>query len=313
MPSIEAKGLTKSFGSSVGSNPNLALDHVSFRFDRKGAVGYLGPNGSGKTTTLKLFTGLLRATEGSATVNDIDIAVDPKKALACTGALIETPEPYPQFTVEESLQLVADYRGIPPVEAKSRIRTLRDSMDLPPLTARTGKLSKGQRQRVVLAGTLLAEPDVLLLDEPTSGLDPAERVTIRKILMDIKKDCLVFMSSHLLEEVTEICDDVIFLSNGLVVLKDSVDHLSERFKTTSLDVEFSTPIDNSKLLSLNPLTKGVEVLSDRRLRIMFDGTDNSRSAILSACQTLGQVSSFSNSVLTLESAYIELMKSGTRS
>jgi ABC-2 type transport system ATP-binding protein len=304
MPSFEAKELTKSFDS------NLALDRASFKFEGKGSVGYLGPNGSGKTTTLKLFTGLLRATSGFAFINGIDIATHPKNALAATGALIETPEPYPQFTVEESLQLVADFRGVPPVEARSRIRTLRDSLDLPPLSARTGRLSKGQRQRVVLASTLLAEPEVLLLDEPTSGLDPAERVTIRKILVDLKKECLILMSSHMLEEVTEICDDVIFLSRGRVLLEDKVDNLSDRFKTTSLDVEFSAPIDVSKMDVLRPMTKGVAMLSDRKLRIDFDGSNSVRTEILYACLKLGPVSSFTSSVLTLESAYIELMKGG---
>jgi ABC-2 type transport system ATP-binding protein len=181
-------------------------------------------------------------------------------------------------------------------------------LDLPPLDARIGRLSKGQKQRVVFAATLLGDSRLLLLDEPTNGLDPAERVTVREVLRTLKKDRLIFMSSHLLQEVTEVCDRVLFLNRGKVLLEDSVAHLADRFKATRVDVEFSAPVDMRTLYPLQGLALNVQALSDRRLRIEFDGSTEIRSKILTACQRIGPVFSFSSAGLALEDAYLQLLQ-----
>ena len=301
MASIEATELGKSFGAFV------ALEGATFKYDGRGAVGYLGPNGAGKTTTLKLFTHLLRPTKGSASINGTNVASDPKTALWSVGSVIETPEPYPSMTVQESLEMVGELRGLTHERIADRVHYYHERLDLPPLDRRTGKLSKGQRQRVVIAAALLSDPSVLLLDEPTSGLDPAERVAVRNVLVDLKKDHLILMSSHLLQEVTEICDQVIFVNKGRIVVQDSVRGISSRFKVTQLDVEFAAPVPPEQWPKLEGMVTRVVPLDDRRYRMDFDGSDDARAKILRACLEIGTVLSFSQSSLTLEDAYLKLV------
>ena len=300
-PSIQAIGLTKRFGGF------RALEAATFRYEGAGAIGYLGPNGAGKTTTLKLFTHLLRPSIGTAIVNGIEVAAHPKEALWDVGSVIETPEPYPTHTVREALEMVGEFRGLSKEKVAERIAYFNDKLELPPLDRRTGKLSKGQRQRVVIAGALLSDPAVLLLDEPTSGLDPAERVAVRNLLLDLKKERLILMSSHLLPEVTEVCDRVIFVNQGKILLQDTVSGIAKRFLVTQVDVEFlgALPVDALQRLG-PPVTNGVRV-DDRRLRLEFNGSDEARAQILTQCLGIGPVISFSNSSLSLEDAYLRLV------
>ncbi|HTT15357.1 MAG TPA: ABC transporter ATP-binding protein [Thermoplasmata archaeon] len=306
MPSIEARHLTKRFGSVP------ALDDASFRFEDGGAIGYLGPNGAGKTTTLKLFSALLRPTGGQALLNGVDVSADPKSALWGVGAVVETPEPYPALTGRETLAMIGEFHGLSREEIRDRTERYAALLELPPLDRRTGQLSKGQKQRIVLAATLLPEPSVLLLDEPTSGLDPAERVIIRNLLVRLKPEHrLVLMSSHLLQEVTEICDRVIFINRGKILLEDTVDHLATRFRVTTLDVEFGGPVDASTLARLPGVTR-VQSLSPQRYRLEFDGSDDARARILEGCQKIGRVLSFSSASLQLEDAYLSLIQGAPR-
>lgn len=299
--SVEVADLRKTFGEFV------ALDGATFRYEGHGAVGYLGPNGAGKTTTLKLLTGLLRPTRGVARLNGIDVHDRPKEALQDVGAVIETPEPYPTLTVAESVQMIGELRGLSRAQTNERIRLFQDRLDLPPLDRRTGRLSKGQRQRVVIAGALLSDPSVLLLDEPTSGLDPAERVAVRNVLVELKKDHLILMSSHLLQEVTEICDQVIFINQGKILAQDSVAGIAARFKVTQLDVEFTAPVPPDRWSKLEGLATRVVPVADRRYRLDFDGTDAARAQLLLRCLEIGPVLSFALSSLTLEDAYLKLV------
>ncbi|MDE1821944.1 MAG: ABC transporter ATP-binding protein [Euryarchaeota archaeon] len=304
-PLLEAQDLTKRFNSFT------ALDHADFRYEGAGAIGYLGPNGAGKTTTLKLFTDLLRPTTGHALIDGIDVTADPKRALWNVGALIETPEPYPSQTGREALRMIGEYRGLTREEIRDRTERYAAELELPDLDRKTAKLSKGQKQRIVLAGILLAEPTVLLLDEPTSGLDPAERVVIRNILVRLKgEQRLILMSSHLLQEVTEICDRVIFINKGKILLQDSVQNIGIKFRVTRLDVEFAKPLEPSVLTTVPGVSK-VEVVSPTRFRLDFDGDDGTRARILEACQKVAPVTSFSSASLNLEDAYLKLIQGGS--
>ena len=304
MPSLEAAHLTKRFNSLA------ALDDASFRFEGGGAIGYLGPNGAGKTTTLKLFTAFLRPSGGSARINGMDVVADPKSALWDVGALVESPEPYPALTARETLSMIGEFRGLTREEIRDRTERYARELELPPLDRKTAKLSKGQKQRIVIAAMLLPEPSVLLLDEPTSGLDPAERVIIRNILTRLKREHrLILMSSHLLQEVTEICDRVIFINRGKILLEDTVEGIGARFRVTSLDVEFSRPAPPAALASI-PGVSRVEPISPSRFRLEFDGSEDARARILEACQRVAPVTSFSSSILTLEDAYMRLFQGG---
>ena len=302
MPSFEAVNLTKQFNSVV------ALRDASFKYEGGGAIGYLGPNGAGKTTTLKLFTALLRPTHGKAFLNGEDVGADPKRALWDVAALVETPEPYAPLTGRETLSMIGRFRGLSPEKIRDQTDRYARELDLPPLDERTGRLSKGQKQRIVIAAMLLSEPSVLLLDEPTNGLDPAERVVVRNLLVRLKRENrLIFMSSHLLQEVTEICDRVVFINQGRVLLQDTVENIGNRFRVTSLDVEFVRPVDVTVLVAIPGILRVMPV-SPTRFRVEFDGSDESRARILEGCQKVAPVTSFSSSTLTLEDAYMRLMQ-----
>jgi len=304
--SFEVAALSKQFATGPP-----ALESISFRFAGPGAVGYLGPNGAGKTTTLKLLVGLLRPSSGHAYVNGIDPMERRKDALWDVGALIETPEPYPTLNVHEALDAVGRARGLSRDDVDREIDRCHELLDLPPLGRRVGWLSKGQRQRVSLAATLMGDPMVLLLDEPTSGLDPAERVLVRQLLNGLKRDHLILMSSHQMLEVTEVCDQLIFLHRGRVLLQDRADRVAERIRPRTIDVEFERAVPGDPMTRLGGVASEVEILSERRWRVRFDGSDEARVRLLALCQQAGPVTQFANSTLVLEEAYLELMPSRT--
>jgi ABC-2 type transport system ATP-binding protein len=308
MGSFRVSELSKSFRAGPP-----AIDNLTFEYEGPGAVGCVGPNGAGKTTLLKLLVGLLRPTRGHAFLNGIDPMVDRKGALWDVGALIETPEPYPTLNVHEALDAVGRSRGLSRDDVDREIDRCHELLDLPPLGDRIGWLSKGQRQRVTLAATLMGDPSVLLLDEPTSGLDPAERVLVRRLLNGLKRDHLVMMSSHQMFEVTDVCDQLIFLDRGRVLLRDSVDQIAGRFRSRQVDVEFERAVALDGMARVRAAGAEVEALSDRRWQISFDGKDETRARLLEICQTLGPVIQFANPSLVLEEAYLEVIPKATDS
>jgi ABC-2 type transport system ATP-binding protein len=153
----------------------------------------------------------------------------------------------------------------------------------------------------------MGDPSVLLLDEPTSGLDPAERVLVRRLLNRLKRDHLVFMSSHQMFEVTEVCDHLVFLHKGRILLQDRVDRVAGRIRSRQVDVEFDRPLTAASIAGLGALAAEVTPVSDLRWRFSFDGSDETRIRLLQACQTLGHVVQFANTSLVLEEAYLELI------
>ena len=220
---LEAQHLTKDFGNVH------ALDNLNFRFEGPGLIGYLGPNGAGKTTTLKLFAGLLHPTSGKVLVDGIEVQRRHKEAMSLLSALIETPEPYSHQSIGEFLKFIAKIRGIDDTLAGERIERLGKKLSLQDFATRCSDLSKGHRQRVVLAATLLPDTEMVILDEPTSGLDPAEARDTRLLLKELRKDKLILMSSHLLYEVTEVCDKIAFINRGKLLLIDSIKAIVEKF------------------------------------------------------------------------------------
>ena len=221
---IEVKNLTKRYGDK------MALDNISFSHKGKGVIGYLGPNGAGKTTTFKILAGLLKPTSGSVSVNGFDVRKDPKSVLLSIGAVVESPEPDKTQTIAEALHMSAEFRGLSKDDANGQINKYGKLLELPPLNSRIGRLSKGQRQRISLVAALISEPDILLLDEPTSGLDPAERMKFKKLILSMKKDRLILISSHVIQEIKEVCDEIIFLNNGKIMKQDTVKNLQKKYK-----------------------------------------------------------------------------------
>ena len=303
MGSFEVSHLTKCFRDGVP-----VLDDISFRYEGAGAIGYLGPNGAGKTTTLKLLVGLLRPSQGHAAVNGIDPMADRKAALWDAGALIETPEPYPTLKVFEALDMVGRSRGLTSQDVDREVDRCNEALHLPPFGMRIGWLSKGQRQRVALASALMGDPSVLLLDEPTSGLDPAERVIVRGLLQELKRDHLILMSSHQMLEVTEVCDRVAFLHHGKVLLEGPVEEVAGRVRSHQVDIEFARPVPADRMAALGPLASEWVALTERHWRLSFDGSVESRARLLRLCEELGEVVQFASFSRGLEDAYLDVIE-----
>lgn len=310
-PSIVAENLTKRYGSFT------ALSNLNLKIEGSKCVGFLGPNGAGKTTTLKIFTDMIRASEGRALINGIDVHLNKKRALASAGALIESPEIYPSLTPREALSMVAEIRGVPKAEAKKKIEEIVAEVKMNEwLDKKVGKFSKGMKQRINIAAALLSDPDVIMLDEPTTGLDPRGQSEVRDIVKDLKKkNRLVFMSSHLLNEVQEICDEVAMIDHGKLLVYDSLSNVTTRFSgdgSNTVEIELSRDIDEQSVSrnigSLNDVSS-VERLGSRKVRIHFAGNIEVQERLLQdlAAMRIGMIS-FRPSASALEETYLNLIK-----
>jgi ABC-2 type transport system ATP-binding protein len=222
---IEVQGLTKRYG------PVTAVNDVTFRVEAGEILGFLGPNGAGKTTTMRVITGYIPATEGKVVVAGHDVFDEPIHAKRRTGYLPETPPLYPDMTVREYLTFVARIKGVPRRESKPRIdEVMRKTWVSDMATRHCAKLSKGYRQRVGLAQSIIHNPDVLVLDEPTAGLDPKQRVETRQLIRELGGSHTIILSSHILSEVAETCQRVVIISKGRVVAIDTPDNLTARLR-----------------------------------------------------------------------------------
>ena len=224
---IEVQHLTKRYGRVT------AVDDLSFRVERGEILGFLGPNGAGKTTTMRILTGYMPATEGKAVVAGFDVFEQPIEAKRRTGYLPETPPLYPELTVREYLQFVAriKIKGISASERRNRVeesmrRTRVDDM----ANRHCGKLSKGYRQRVGLAQSILHNPEVLILDEPTAGLDPKQIIETRQLVKELAGTHTIVLSTHILPEVSQTCDRVVIINKGRVVAIDTPSNLTARLR-----------------------------------------------------------------------------------
>jgi len=310
-PSIVAENLTKRYGSFT------ALSNLNLKIEGSKCVGFLGPNGAGKTTTLKIFTDMIRASEGRALINGVDVHLNKKKALGSVGALIESPEIYPALTPREALSMVADLRGLPRADARKKIEeTVAEVKMNEWLDKKVGKFSKGMKQRINIAAALLSDPEVIMLDEPTTGLDPRGQSEVRDIVKDLKKkNRLVFMSSHLLNEVQEICDEVAMIDHGKLIVYDTLSNVTTRFSSggsNTVDIEFSRDIDeqsaNRNIASLTNVSS-VDRIDARKVRIHFSGGIQNQERLLLdlATMKIGMIS-FRPAASALEDTYLNLIK-----
>ena len=218
---IEVTNLVKRYGD------HTAVDHLSFQIEKGKIYGFLGPNGAGKSTTMNILTGYIASTEGKVVIDGHDILEEPEEAKKCIGYLPEQPPLYFDMTVLEYMKFAADLKKIPKKERESMIEEVMDMVKITDMKNRLIKnLSKGYRQRVGLAQAILGYPEVIILDEPTVGLDPKQIIEIRSLIKELKKKHTVILSSHILSEVSAVCDYVLIISHGRLVASDTPDHLS---------------------------------------------------------------------------------------
>ncbi len=220
---IEVKNVTKKYGSFV------AVDDISFTINDGEVVGFLGPNGAGKSTTMNMITGYIEQTDGNIIVDGFDTIKKSKKAKKEIGYMPEGVPLYTDLTVKEFVTYMAELRKVERKAKKEKVQEVLKETGLDQMQNKLIKnLSRGQKQRVSLAGTLVADPKILILDEPTVGLDPKQITEIRSLIKNLGKKHTVILSSHILSEVSQICDRVIIINKGKIVAIDTPENLEKK-------------------------------------------------------------------------------------
>lgn len=229
---IQVENLVKRYGGHV------AVDGMSFTVEEGKIYGFLGPNGAGKTTTMNVMTGYIAADGGSVVIDGHDILKEAIAAKACIGYLPEVPPLYPDMTVREFLLFAAELKKVPKAERKERVAALEERLSLSDMSRRLIKnLSKGYKQRVGLAQALVGNPKVLILDEPMVGLDPKQILEMRDLIRELSSEHTILLSSHILSEVSAVCDHIMIISRGKLAASGSPEQLQEMMQVkTGLEV-----------------------------------------------------------------------------
>lgn len=312
---IEVKNLVKRYG-----NRNV-VDNLSFTVEKGQIVGFLGPNGAGKSTTMNMITGYISATEGSVRVNGYDIYDEPEKVKESIGYLPEQPPLYPDMLVREYLSFVCDLKK---VKKAAKERTMSKVMRLTKITDVSERLikhlSKGYKQRVGLAGALIGEPEILILDEPTVGLDPKQILEIRDLIRELSKKHTILLSSHIMQEVSAVCNQILIINEGRLVVSDKPEEISKHLEQTNdliLKIKGNKELIRSVIEGLEHienykiLNTGEEEIYQAEItsRIEYDVREAVFYAMAEARCAIIEMNSKEP---TLEEAFIRLTGNGTR-
>ena len=220
---IEVKNITKKYGKAV------AVDNISFNIEDGEIVGLLGPNGAGKSTTMNIITGFIEQTEGDVIIDGYNTLKKPKKAKKEIGYMPEGVPLYTDLTVKEFVNYMAEIKQVNKKERKEKVEKIIEKTGLKDVEKKLIKnLSRGYKQRVSMAGALVGEPKILILDEPTVGLDPKQITEIRSMIKELGKEHTIILSSHILSEVSQICNKVIIINKGKIVAIDTPENLENR-------------------------------------------------------------------------------------
>lgn len=276
--SVEIKNLVKIYGEQK------AVDNISFTAKKGEILGFLGPNGAGKSTTMKITTGYLPQTSGSISVCGFDVDVNNKETKRLIGYLPENNPLYIDMYVREYLEFCGKSFGMKSDFLSTRIN---ETIELTGLTLerkkKTGQLSKGYKQRVGLAAAMLHNPEILILDEPTTGLDPNQVVEIRNLIKQLGKEKTVIFSTHIMQEVQQVCDRVVIINSGKIVANDIISNIASSMETKKgfrISVEFETETAISVLQNIDGIEK-VEAISSSKF-ILYSTQKDIRSAIFKA-------------------------------
>lgn len=250
---IELKNVTKKYGKST------AIDNMSFKIEKGEIVGFLGQNGAGKTTTMKLITGLIDSTEGNIYINNEKISSKSKKMI---GYMPENTPLYQELTVREFIDYIAELKCLKKEERKKEVEKLIKDLGLESVENKLIKnISRGYKQRVSLAGALVGNPEILILDEPTVGLDPKQVVEIRNLIKSLRKSHTVLLSSHILSEVTQMCQKVIIIDKGKIVAIDTPKNLEDKINKNSIIVDIEDPNNN-----INDIKNDIPEINDIKFK-----------------------------------------------
>ena len=303
---IETEGLVKLYDHDI-----KALDDVSIKIPRGKIVGYVGPNGSGKTTTIIILTNLIKPTSGKAYINGIDANKYPKEALHSVGALIEVPGIYDYLTPHEILTYFGKIYDMKKSDINDRIVEVLKMVKLSDWeNKRVGAFSTGMQRRFAIAKSFFQDPEILILDEPVIGLDPKGIKEVRELIKSFQKqNKTIFLSSHLLNEVADTCDSVIFINDGKILTHDTVDNITSSMQKNTIDVKF---LKQPHYEELNRI-KSFELVTGLKLvngivQLEYDGTPHASSKILSQLINSGfEIISFTPETVSLEDVYVSTM------
>ncbi len=298
---IKVKNLTKTYGE------NLAVNQISFEIKENGIVGFLGPNGAGKSTTMNMITGYISMSGGSVQIGGVDILQEPMEAKRQIGYLPELPPLYKDLTVNEYLNFVYKLKKCK-LDREQHIREICEEVGISPIRGRLiGNLSKGYQQRVGIAQALIGNPPILILDEPTVGLDPSQIIQIRNLIRKLGKSKIVILSTHILSEVQIMCERIIMISRGSIVVDDTIESIEKESAKGVLYLDVQG--EQEKVIPVLNRVKGVQrvVREESRYRVEYAEDSDIRVDLFHALAEENlPILYLSEGRKSLESLFIEL-------
>ena len=295
---IEVKNVTKKYESFV------AVDNISFTINDGEVVGFLGPNGAGKSTTMNMITGYIEQTEGNIIVDGFDTIKKSKKAKKEIGYMPEGVPLYTDLTVKEFVTYMAELRKVERKLKKEKVQEVLKETGLDGMQNKLIKnLSRGQKQRVSLAGTLVADPKILILDEPTVGLDPKQITEIRSLIKNLGKKHTVILSSHILSEVSQICDRVIIINNGKIVAVDTPENLEKKVSDSN-KVYVTVEDKEGKIENIKEKIKGI-----KEIKLIKENEDKTKQYEITGESDINLNKTIFNEFAKEEITIVEMKKS----
>ena len=266
---IEVKNITKKYGSFT------AVDNISFKIEEGEIIGLLGPNGAGKSTTMNMITGYIEPTEGEISIEGFDISKKSKKAKAQIGYMPEGVPLYSDLTVKEFVTYMAELKKVDRKTRKEKVEKIIEQTGLKEVEKKlTRNLSRGYKQRVSMAGALVGEPKILILDEPTVGLDPKQITEIRALIKELGKTHTIILSSHILSEVSQICNKVIIINKGKIVAIDTPENLEKKVST-----------NNATYVTVEDTENKIEIIKEKipeikNIKLIKENEDGTKQYVL---------------------------------
>lgn len=260
---ITVKNVTKKYGKFK------AVDNISFEINDGEIIGLLGPNGAGKSTTMNILTGFIEPTEGEVIINGYNISKKPKKAKKCIGYMPEGVPLYKDMTVKEFVTYMAELKGVKKEQIKESVdQAIQDTWLQNVRKVLIRNLSKGYKQRVSMAGALVGNPEIIILDEPTVGLDPKQIIEIRNLIKKLGKNHTLIISSHILSEISQICERVIIINKGQIVAVDSPEHLED---TVNIENAINIIVEDKE----NKIEK-IKIQGAKKIELIKKNDDNTK-------------------------------------
>ena len=260
---ITVKNVTKKYGKFK------AVDNISFEINDGEIIGLLGPNGAGKSTTMNILTGFIEPTEGEVIINGYNISKKPKKAKKCIGYMPEGVPLYKDMTVKEFVIYMAELKGVKKEQIKESVdQAIQDTWLQNVRKVLIRNLSKGYKQRVSMAGALVGNPEIIILDEPTVGLDPKQIIEIRNLIKKLGKNHTLIISSHILSEISQICERVIIINKGQIVAVDSPEHLED---TVNIENAINIIVEDKE----NKIEK-IKIQGAKKIELIKKNDDNTK-------------------------------------